>query len=347
MTRILIIKLGALGDVLRTTCILPGLHDKYPDAWITWITSTSALTLLQGNNQIDRLITFNEVNTVGVIEEDFDLIISLEDSPAASKFAGKCSSRDFFGVYTDTSGTSYTLNSAQWFDMSLVSVYGKAKADELKKANSASYPDILFGGLGINEGSPSMVISPEAIQYAGQLAQRLNLSDSLAIGLNTGAGGRWQFKQLDIPKTVELAEKLYQETNANILLFGGPAESERNKLIIEQAQCPIIDTGTKNSIQEFAALIGLCDILITSDSLAFHIASAASIPTVVFFGPTSSAEIRLFSRGQKIVAPISCVVCYKQRCEIRPSCMDKMSIDEIIRATLLVLADVDASLPAV
>ena len=190
-----------------------------------------------------------------------------------------------------------------------------------------------------------MVISSKAIQFANQFAQRLNLSDSLAIGLNTGAGGRWQFKQLDIPKTVELAEKLYQETNANILLFGGPAESERNQLIISQAQCPIIDTGTKNSIQEFASLIALCDILITSDSLAFHIASAAGIPTVVFFGPTSSAEIRLFSPGRKIVAPISCVVCYRRKCEIRPSCMDKMSIDEIIQATLLVLADGDAFLP--
>jgi heptosyltransferase II len=347
MTRILIIKLGALGDVLRTTSILPGLHNKYSDACITWITSASALTLLQGNPRIDRLITFDEVDMADIIKEHFDLIISLEDSLTASQFAGQFSSTDFFGVYTTTSGTSYTPNSAQWFDMSLVSSLGRTRADELKKANTCSYPDILFGGLGLCEGSPSMAISSKAIQFADQFARRLNLSDCVTIGLNTGAGSRWQFKQLDIPKTIELAEKLYQETNANILLFGGPAEGERNQLIIDQAQCPIIDTGTKNSIQEFASLIALCDILITSDSLALHIASAASIPTVVFFGPTSSAEIRLFSPGQKIVPPISCVVCYKERCEIRPSCMDKLSIDEIIQATLLVLPDGDASLPAV
>ena len=338
MSNIIIIKLAALGDVLRTTCILPGLHDKYPDASITWITSTSAINLLQDNPLINRLIRFEEIETFNLNKEYYDLTISLEDGPGPSRFAGQLRSKDFFGVYTTTNGTTYSENSAKWFDMSLVSVYGKAKADELKKANSVSYPDILFDGLGINEGLPSLRISSEDIQSANEFANRYKLTEGLKIGLNTGAGNRWQFKQLDISKTVKLAERLFKRMGVKILLFGGPDESDRNKQILDNAKCPIIDTGTGNSLGQFASLIGLSDILITSDSLAMHIASAIGVPTVAFFGPTSAAEIRLFASGEKMIAPMSCVSCYKQRCDIRPSCMDKISTERIVEAAFSILA---------
>ena len=34
--KILIVKLDAIGDVLRTTSILPPLKKEYPDSYITW-----------------------------------------------------------------------------------------------------------------------------------------------------------------------------------------------------------------------------------------------------------------------------------------------------------------------
>lgn len=346
MTKIIIIKLAALGDVLRTTCILPGLKEKYPDASVTWITSSSAINLLQNNALIDRLISFDEAKALNLHKEYYDLIVSLEDDLGPSRFAGQLRSKDFFGVYTDTNGTSYSENSAKWFDMSLVSVYGKIKADDLKKSNSMSYPDILFDGLKISHGLPSLYISPEDSRSADEFAHRYQLTDELKIGLNTGAGNRWQFKQLNISKTVELAEQLFRRTGAKILLFGGPDESDRNKQIIAKANCPIVDTGTRNHLGQFASLIGLSDILITSDSLALHIASAIGIPTVAFFGPTSAAEIRMFGSGEKIIAPMSCVCCYKQKCDIRPSCMDKISIERIVGTAFSILATCEKSQPS-
>ena len=47
--KILIIKLDAVGDVLRTTCILQGLMEKYQDAHITWLTRKNAIELFKNN----------------------------------------------------------------------------------------------------------------------------------------------------------------------------------------------------------------------------------------------------------------------------------------------------------
>jgi heptosyltransferase II len=58
--RILIIKLGALGDVLRTTCILPGLKQMHKTSHISWLTDPSAKCLLKSNGLIDELLFCRE-----------------------------------------------------------------------------------------------------------------------------------------------------------------------------------------------------------------------------------------------------------------------------------------------
>src|SRR4028118_659784 len=58
-TRILIIKLGAIGDVLRTTPLLPILKARYPQSHITWLVEEAAAPLLRGNRYIDKVLTPN------------------------------------------------------------------------------------------------------------------------------------------------------------------------------------------------------------------------------------------------------------------------------------------------
>ncbi|MCX7610459.1 MAG: lipopolysaccharide heptosyltransferase family protein, partial [Ignavibacterium sp.] len=54
--KILIIKLDAVGDVLRTTSILPGLKEKYPQGHITWLTRENAKEIFYNNNFVDRVL---------------------------------------------------------------------------------------------------------------------------------------------------------------------------------------------------------------------------------------------------------------------------------------------------
>jgi hypothetical protein len=71
-TRILIVKLGALGDVLRTTALLPALRSAYDPCTITWLTRESALPLLAHNPMIDRLVALRMDDVLGLEAVDFD-----------------------------------------------------------------------------------------------------------------------------------------------------------------------------------------------------------------------------------------------------------------------------------
>ena len=75
--RILVIKMGAKGDVLRTTCILTGLKERYPDSHITWVVEKDSGELLQNINLIDRVLEFSLETFVILQAEKFDLLLSL------------------------------------------------------------------------------------------------------------------------------------------------------------------------------------------------------------------------------------------------------------------------------
>ena len=70
--RILIIKLAAAGDVLRTTPLLRGLRRAFPDSHITWLTESEVVPLLEGVAEIDRLQPYNFESVLQLSHETFD-----------------------------------------------------------------------------------------------------------------------------------------------------------------------------------------------------------------------------------------------------------------------------------
>ena len=71
-------------------------------------------------------------------------------------------------------------------------------------------------------------------------------------------------------------------------------------------------------MRHFAALLGHCDVVVTGDTLAMHLALALGRRTVVLFGPTSAAEIELYGLGEKVVPDMACLSCYKNELRFRP-----------------------------
>lgn len=329
---ILIIKLAAIGDVLRTTSILPALKEKYPDCGISWVTENKSFDILKNNEFIDKIYLINENLNEKLKDKIFDLIISLDDDAKACNLASSLNSKKIIGAYTKDNKKIYTEDSSPWFDMGLISKFGKKKADELKALNKKTYQEILFAILNINDkkykiSEPILNLQKEELKFAKEFAEKNNIDKKeLVIGINTGAGGRWQDKKLSKEKTIELIGKLNNKLKAKLILFGGPAETERNEKIKQSIKADIIDAGCNNSLMEFAALVDLCNILVTSDSLALHIGVALKKKIVSFYYPTSAQEIELYGRGIKIIGKGNSYCSYQPKCDDTPD----YNVDEIV-----------------
>jgi ADP-heptose:LPS heptosyltransferase len=326
-SKILIIKLDAVGDVLRTTSILKPLKKKYPDSYINWCTRQNSRELFKNNTVVDEVLIFEEDAFFRINAEEYDIAINLDTSKISSAIAAKAFAKEKVGFALNKKGYVEPTSDAaqQWLEMSAF--------DDIKKANTKSYQQIMYEILGLDfPVEKPMIGIPEKIK--NNIAQkefvRKTVPEIPTIGLNVGVGIKWPSKGWPLKKWQELIEKLSNK-KFNLLLLGGPEEVESIKLLKGKFN-EIIDTGCDNSLLEFAAIVDLCDLIVTADTLALHIATALEKRIIALFGPTSENEIELYGKGIKLSSPEGCKCYYGKYCSEEVSCMEKITSDRVIEA---------------
>ncbi len=328
--RILIIKLGAGGDIMRTTSILPALKERYPQCYIAWATKSEFSGLFIGNNSVDEVLDFYSPEIFARVEiEEYDLVINLDNTKESSILAELATGKRKFGFgYHNEHIYAFDEASKEWLTMAVF--------DDLKKQNTKSYQEIILDICHLKPKKWELILNltEDELSFANEFAKQHNLDlNKLIIGLNTGAGKRWPQKKWSVENYIKLIKLLKSKyPNSYILLYGGPEEIERNKYILKSSNMGIIDTGCTNTQREFASLVNLSQIFVTGDTFALHIAVALKKKVIALFGPTSHAEIELYGRGKKVFADLDCLCCYRQDCNKNPNCMDLITSETILHA---------------
>ncbi|HEY3249492.1 MAG TPA: hypothetical protein VGK25_00095, partial [Ignavibacteria bacterium] len=133
--KIIIIKLDAVGDVLRTTSILPSLKEKYSDSSITWITKEKSFDVLKDNEKIDE-IYFDTDDLEHIYNDDFDIAINLDSGHESCEIMSRLVAKERFGFHL-INGKPYPVNELadEWYLMGV--------EDNTKKANTKTYHKII------------------------------------------------------------------------------------------------------------------------------------------------------------------------------------------------------------
>jgi ADP-heptose:LPS heptosyltransferase len=333
--RLLIIKLDAMGDVLRSTALLPPLAEAHPHAAITWITRKDSVPLLQRNPFVTEVLELGPEALVHLQTRTFDRVINLDASKISAALAAAARSDRKDGFVLDERGYVQPTNAAarQWLEAGVF--------DDIKRQGTATYQDRMASILGLDGRQHRYVfeLSADELARGRKHLESVGLDFSRpVIGLNTGAGGRWPLKQWREEGYVELVSRIARREDVQFLLLGGPAEQDRNDRLKRASSVPLLDPGCDNTVRHFAALLAHCNVAVTGDTLAMHIALALGKRTVVLFGPTSSAEIELYGLGEKVVPDMTCLSCYKNSCDFVPNCMDLISTDMVEQAVVRQLA---------
>ena len=155
----LIIKLGATGDVVRTSTLLNRLCPG-----VTWVTAAKNLSYVDGLNGV-RALTWE--GREAALDTRYDLIINLEDTEDTAAFGGTAHRGDdstrVFGAQMGADGRlGYSDDARGWFDLSLISRFGRERADQLKLENRRTYQDLVFDGLGLEFKGDAYVL-PKAV----------------------------------------------------------------------------------------------------------------------------------------------------------------------------------------
>lgn len=327
---ILIVKLDALGDVLRSTAILPALKKKYPNFSVTWLTRQNAIPLLEGNININRLLTIEGNYLQLILNETFNIGICLDADQTSSTVLSLAKCEQKFGFICDASGSVLPANieAEDWYLMGL--------NDELKKKNRKTNNQIIHDICKLEfesiNSKPQFILNSKSEEFARAFLKKNNLQGfSTILGINTGGGNRWECKKWILDYYIELIRKIKNyNSKIGILLFGGPQEVNFNKEILEKVGYLTTDAGCSNTISDFASLINLCNIFFTPDSLGMHLSISLNKTTFVVVGPTSPYELDVYDNGEIIYNnEIKCLACYNSKCIYNKECMLSLTPDLI------------------
>jgi heptosyltransferase II len=285
----LIIKLGASGDVVRTTPLLRRLSGS-----VTWITAAKNAVFLDG--LADNLRHFSWEARARALDIPYDLAINLEDTLEIALFLESVRPADIFGAYADSSKRlRYTDSSKCWFDLSLISSYGRHDADRLKLLNRQTYQELIFAGLGLHFSGERYVM-PDAIET--------ELSGDVAIAAEAGAV--WPMKKWAYYE--ELRQELQgQGLTVNVL-------PKRSSLLKHLAD-----------VRNHRCLVG-------GDSLPMHLALGTGTPCATLFTCTSPWEIYDYGVQEKIVSPLLEEFFYKRGYDDRAT--RAISADEVFESVM-------------
>lgn len=328
--RILIIKLDAVGDVLRTTCLLPGLREKYPDAEIVWVTRARARDLFLNNRFVNEVWTVENDALARIGVERFDLVINPDADKLAAALAAAANCGMRLGMTLDEQGSVQPANpeAVEWLQMGAF--------DDLKIKNTKTYQQILHEMCGMAYARQRIVLeTTEAergwvVEFLARAGVR---GGERVIGLNLGGGERWKRKRWTEEHMLSFAGDVLSRSGLRLLLIGGPFEREMIGRMLSRLPSGVISSGHDRTLRELAALVGSCTAVITGDTLCLHVACALGVPVVALFGPTSAEEIELYGNGVKIVAE-GCHTCYLTDCEVTPNCMETINPHTVMRAML-------------
>lgn len=330
-TRILIINLDALGDVLRTTAMLYPLKRRYPQSHVTWLTLKTAAPLLENNNYIDTVLEYSGANALLLMTERFDVLMNADKSKMSGSLANLIDAKEKFGFGVAETGAIYPFN------QEAEELYEAGLNDELKfRINKKSEQELLCGAMGLEYKRDGYILNltSEEKSFVENQKKEMGMKDNqVVIGFNTGCSDLYPYKRLAPDKQALLVKKLSQALpHERILLLGGKEDAENNSILKKKFPQKVIHTPTGEGLRRGILYLDICDIVLTGDTLALHIAIALGKNIVAWFTLTCENEIDLYDRGCKILADIDCRPCWKKECPKEPKCNEMVDIDKICEA---------------
>ena len=336
--RILVIRLGALGDVVRTRFAFASLRELYPRARIDWLVEDHAAAGLAGISGLDEIVVFPRYRLriygaraplrglVGLIRRlrssRYDLAVDFHCilKSAFLAWASGIPARVGYAAPLAREGSAWFLTHRARVTPGHVSRFDRnaALVRFLGGEPSAATPS-----LELPEGSP----------------EALSELPKLLLTMHPGTSATTLYKRWQLERYASVARQLFREAAVASLVTWGPVEGEREaaQVVVAAAEGAAYLAPETHSIGELLALMRATCLFIGSDSGPMHLASLVGLPVVSIFGPTDPIENAPFPGSPQRVLrrDVGCNPC-REGCPAQ-TCMAAVSAADVVEAALELL----------
>ena len=326
MNRILIVKLGALGDVVHAIPVAAALRRAFPSARIDWLVSPKHREILDLVPVIDRRLVMNDSRMLAAIRElranQYEVAIDLQGlikSAALARASGAARVVGFTSRYCREKAASWFYTEAH--DPGGGGMY---HIDE----RHVVYTNLgVLETLGLRAGAPEFPIE--------------RVASAVADGVATGTGGRyailnpgaaWPNKRWMPARFAAVARELRGRHGLTSVVTWGPGEEPLARDVVDQSSGSAM-LSPRTSIADLVALARGAALYLSGDTGPAHIAAAVGTPIVGIYGPTRPSRNGPWSAADLTVSRADVCQCHHLRqCRLPTMCLESIQIDEVIAA---------------
>jgi heptosyltransferase-2 len=342
--RILVLKLGGIGDVLLISPALRSLKHKFPLASISLIAERHSAEIIKGSPYIDNYILMPPLydTPLRFIRELFGMLrlagyLAFNKQDLYIEFQNLYSKRGIIKplLIGYLSGAHRRVG----LDAHHRGFFLTAKIpdDEFEaKHNIRKYLEVVksLGADGMDQ-TLEVALSQADLDFAGEFIGKQGiLSGDMLVGIHTGGNPSYPVRTSWLPERfIEVVNILADKYHAKILLTAGPSDLTVVSQIKERLNKPsVILAGV--TIKQAAAVIGQCNIFISNDAGPMHIAVAMKVPTIGIFGTGHWLSYGSYAPETNFIAlykKIDCWPCNNLKCTSR-ECMKLISVKNVLEA---------------
>lgn len=332
-TKILIISLDAIGNVLNNTAVLPAVKRKYPVSTIYWITLENTQKILYNIKYIDKVFSWTDEQRMILRNMEFDVLMNGDKSDYACAFANEINAKEKLGFLFNKDGKIIPANQGAVYS------YILGNDDQLKfRENKRSGLDILHEvfELEYKYDEYTFKFDNEEEAFIELYKKEINYDTGKTyVGFNTGCSNLFPNKKMTIEQHIVLMNQLGRDEDKVILLLGGREDTERNSKIYDsldpEVKKKVISTPTTFGLRKGACFMSIADVVVSGDSLGMHMAIALRKYVIAWFGLSCAAEIELYGRGEKLIPEgLECSPCWKKVCPFNLECIQMIDLNKII-----------------
>jgi len=298
--RILVIKLGALGDVVLSTPLLARILEAHAADEVTLLTAPAWVDLFSAFPRV-QLVAYRRKGGIEMLRvmhwllgQSFDVVYDLQ---------GSLRSR-IMTLLTQAQKRAGPMPALAYTHTPLAGSQGTHAFDRfnavLRAAGLEAAPPVL-----------QLPLSTAAVTRVDAWLQQQGLGNRRLVLMHAGASPRWPSKCWPEPHFLQLAQAL-ENCGLAVIWLGGETERDLNRRLARHTG---IDASAIFNLGELAALGHRATFSMTNDSGPMHILSTAGLPVYAFFGPTDwQCSHALGQSARVLVNPVPCSPCHLPVC---------------------------------
>jgi heptosyltransferase-2 len=299
-SRVLVVQMAKLGDMVCTTPVFRAIKKRYPSATLTVMGNAINGELLAGTTDVDEYLVFDGIRSAYecIKGGQFDAAVIVVPDIISAMLAYLA---NIPLVIVPKVVGGYSPFESVWY-RSLRVFAGLAVEDLQMGVYTPREYVHLLRPLGIDEDDTTkhLVYSDRAKARAESLLAGVS---GMRIGISPSAGNK--YKNWGPQRFAELAERISEYAPSTIVLFGGTRDTEETKQMKESLASSIrcVDLTEQLSLEELKAVIARLDLFIAVDTGPIYIAEAFDVPTVDILGPVAEGEQAPVGDRHVVVVP--------------------------------------------